>query len=124
MDIKKTQKNSSKVLPLETKTYQGIYGAYTITQEDQSEVKRYRMSLRVCGISFSTCLFQWIYLGPNQAFLWLAPIAISIGLALQWIHIYLRPLHNALKIFWVLGCLGGFLLLAYVGPHKAYIKLI
>jgi len=39
-------------------------------------------------------------------------MSISIGLSLKWIHIYLRPLHQALTIFWGLGCIG-FLILSY-----------
>tara|TARA_Y100001978_G_C23352207_1_gene272539 strand:- start:90 stop:554 length:465 start_codon:yes stop_codon:yes gene_type:complete len=39
-------------------------------------------------------------------------MSISMGSSLKWIHIYLRPLHQALTIFWVLGCIG-FLILSY-----------
>ena len=39
-------------------------------------------------------------------------MSISMGLSLKWIHIYLRPLHKALTIFWLLGCMG-FVILAY-----------
>ena len=43
-------------------------------------------------------------------------MAIGLGLALRWIHIYLRPLHRALQLFWLLGC-AGFALLAWrAGP--------
>jgi uncharacterized integral membrane protein len=34
-------------------------------------------------------------------------MAVGLGLALRWIHIYLRPLHRALRLFWLLGCAGG-----------------
>ena len=36
-----------------------------------------------------------------------------MGLSLKWIHIYLRPLHQTLIIFWVTGCIG-FAILAYL----------
>ena len=39
-------------------------------------------------------------------------MAISIGLSLKWIHIYLRPLHQTLIIFWAVGCIG-LLILSY-----------
>ena len=39
-------------------------------------------------------------------------MSISTGLSLKWIHIYLRPLHQTLTIFWILGCIG-FLILSY-----------
>ncbi|MFM7635796.1 MAG: DUF2301 domain-containing membrane protein, partial [Cyanobacteriota bacterium] len=38
--------------------------------------------------------------------------------ALRWIHIYLRPLHRALKLFWLLGCLGFIALAAVAGPSR------
>jgi uncharacterized integral membrane protein len=47
---------------------------------------------------------------------WLLPLAAGIGLALRWIHIYLRPLHRTLQLFWLLGCLGLGLLAWRVGP--------
>jgi uncharacterized integral membrane protein len=45
-------------------------------------------------------------------------MAAGLGLALLRIHIYLRPLHLALKAFWLLGCLGGLLLAVRVGPDQ------
>ena len=42
-------------------------------------------------------------------------MTISIGLSLKWIHIYLRPLHQLLTIFWVLGCIGLLILLYHFG---------
>jgi uncharacterized integral membrane protein len=47
----------------------------------------------------------------------------GLGLALKWIHIYLRPLHNALKLFWLIGCLGWGLLLMRAGPNEALAML-
>ena len=35
---------------------------------------------------------------------------------MHWIHIYLRPLHRALQLLWLLGCLGFLALAALVGP--------
>ena len=97
--------------------FEGIYGTYKITRADQLEVQRYRFAVFFCGIAFCAGLGQWILLGPDWASLWLMPMAIGLGLALKWIHIYLRPLHKALQIFWAIGCLG-FLLLAFnLGPE-------
>ena len=42
-------------------------------------------------------------------------MSISIGLSLKWIHIYLRPLHQTLTIFWVIGCIGFLILLYHFG---------
>ena len=41
---------------------------------------------------------------------------MGLGLALRWIHIYLRPLHRALQLFWLVGCLGFLGLGLAVGP--------
>ena len=54
--------------------------------------------------------------GGAGAWPWLLPLGAGLGLALQWIHIYLRPLHLALKLFWLLGCLGAAALAWRVGP--------
>ena len=97
---------------------QGVYGKYRITKDDEIEVQRYRISILICGISFCGGIFHWLLLGPALAWLWLIPITISIGLALKWIHIYLRPLHRALQILWAMGCLGLGLLLINFGGHN------
>ena len=49
---------------------------------------------------------------------WLALMAVGLGLALRWIHIYLRPLHRTLQLFWLLGCLGALTLALQVGPSQ------
>jgi uncharacterized integral membrane protein len=41
----------------------------------------------------------------------LVVMAVGLGLALRWIHIYLKPLHRALQLFWLAGC-GGLVALA------------
>ena len=92
--------------------FEGVYGKYRITLSDQMEVQRYRISVLILAISFSVGLGHWMIIGPTSAWIWLLPMCISLGLALQWIHIYFRLLHRLLKGFWILGCLGiGFLLL-------------
>ncbi len=102
---------NENISPATTETmepeFEGVYGRYRITNDDKLEVKKYRLALLTCGISFSAGLTQWLILGPSWAFLWLIPMAISLGLALKWIHIYLRPLHKALQIFWGIGCIGA-----------------
>ena len=90
----------------------GVYGDYIVTSEDKKEVLFYRFSILSCALFFSTGLIQWFTNGSNQIWIWLLGMSISIGLSLKWIHIYLRPLHQTLTIFWVLGCIG-FLILSY-----------
>ena len=90
----------------EESQFNGIYGNYTITTKDKLEVKLYRLSLLICGISFVLGISHWILIGPNLAWIWLILMTISLGTSILWIHIYLRPLHNFLKILWGLGTVG------------------
>ena len=98
--------------------FDGMYGPFTITSTDREEVQRYRICLLVSGISLSAGLLQWWLVGGHWAWLWLLPLGVSLGLALQWIHIYLRPLHQALRLFWLLGCLGWLALMLQTSAHK------
>ena len=100
-------------------TFEGVYGSYTITADDRSEVRRYRIALLVAGLAMSLGLLHWWQLGGSWAWIWVVPLATALGLALQWIHIYLRPLHRALQLLWLLGCLGWAGLLLSVGPTEA-----
>ena len=85
--------------------FEGSFGKYTITLEDKMEVKKYRISVLICGTSFTLGLLQWLVFGPSNAWIWLLPMAISLGLALQWIHIYIKLIHQVLKFFWALGAI-------------------
>ena len=104
-------------------TFEGVYGSYTITAADRDEVRRYRIALLVAGLTMSLGLLHWWQLGGSWAWIWVMPLAAALGLALQWIHIYLRPLHRALQLFWLLGCLGWAGLLLSAGPTEALTTL-
>ncbi|MCX5949901.1 MAG: DUF2301 domain-containing membrane protein [Cyanobacteria bacterium] len=93
-----------------------MFGEFTITQQDQREVLTYRLALSAVALGELALLVQWYRWGPALAWPWLLLMAAGLGLALLRIHIYLRPLHLALKAFWLLGCLGGLLLAVRVGP--------
>jgi uncharacterized integral membrane protein len=95
---------------------QGVYGPFRISDRDRREVLAYRLSLLTAAIAQASLLLQWRLLGGERLWPWLLPLAAGIGLALRWIHIYLRPLHRALQLFWLLGCLGLGLLAWRVGP--------
>ena len=119
-----TEKLSSpKSSSYEELEFEGIYGKYKITYTDHIEVQRYRISVLFCGIAFCAGIGQWILIGPTFAWVWLIPIAIGLGLALKWIHIYLRPLHKTLQILWALGCIGIGILLVGLGNENLLSKL-
>ena len=104
--------------------FEGVYGPYTITSIDRREVQRYRISLLVAGLAMTAGLVHWWQFGDRWAWVWLVPLMAGLGLALHWIHIYLRPLHNALRLFWLTGCLGWGLLLMRAGPNEALTTLV
>jgi len=95
---------------------QGMYGPFTITGSDRREVLGYRLALLLAAIAQAGLLAQWHWLGSRDLWPWLLPLAAGVGLALRWIHIYLRPLHLALQLFWLLGCLGFAGLALVAGP--------
>jgi uncharacterized integral membrane protein len=96
---------------MESNIYQGQFGNFTITQSDRQEVMIYRLGLAIAGLSFSTgtILFLWQDLTPiiEQILTVLFTVFImGLGVSLQTIHIYLKPLHNTLKIFWLIGTIS------------------
>jgi uncharacterized integral membrane protein len=96
--------------------FEGVYGTYTITAEDRREVLGYRLALFGAAIAQAALLVQWSQLGGRHLWPWLLPLVVGVGLALRWIHIYLKTLHRALQLFWLAGSLGFGLLLLRVGP--------
>jgi uncharacterized integral membrane protein len=96
--------------------FEGMYGPFTITNHDRREVLGYRLALLTAAIAQAALLAQWHWLGGRWLWPWLLPLAAGLGLALRWIHIYLRPLHRALQLFWLLGCLGFIGLAVAAGP--------
>ena len=99
---------------------QGVYGDFIVTSNDKKEVLFYRVSILLCGLFFSIGIAQWIANGSHQIWIWLLGMSISMGFSLKWIHIYLRPLHQALTIFWVIGCIG----LAVLAYHFGLTNII
>ena len=101
---------------LREERYEGVYGPFVITEHDRREVLGYRLALFAVAVSQAALLAQWHWLGAGLLWPWLLPMAAGLGLALRWIHIYLRPLHRALQLFWLLGCLGLIGLAVAAGP--------
>ena len=103
--------------------FEGVYGPYSITETDRRDVQRYRLALLTTGLALLAGVLHCWLLGAPWAWLWILPMGSSLGLALLWIHIYLRPLHRALQLFWLMGCIGWATLLISVGPTHALITL-
>ncbi len=98
----------------------GLYGDFIVTSKDKKEVLFYRFSILSCALFFSIGLVQWFANGSSQVWIYFAGLVISLGLSLKWIHIYLRPLHQALILFWAIGCIG----LGIVAHHFGLTNII
>jgi uncharacterized integral membrane protein len=96
----------------ENKVYQGQFGEFTITNEDKQEVIIYRSGLLLAGLSFAiaTSLIINAENNPNNLS-WIGILfsifSLGLGISLWKIHIYLKPLHRLLQIFWLIGTLSG-----------------
>jgi len=105
-------------------SYEGVYGIYTVTAAHRREVLAYRLSFLLLALAQGALLIQWRQFGPALTWPWLLLMGIGLGGALRWVHIYLRPLHRALQIFWLLGCLGMAVLAWQVGPAQILPTLV
>ena len=103
---------------------QGLYGNYQITLSDEIEVKKYRIALLVFSISFCITILQWILLGSDYAWIGLIIMSMSIGLALNWIHIYIKLLHQAIRFLWLLGTIGMLYIMIIYGPSELLSNMI
>lgn len=105
-------------------SYEGVYGIYTVTAAHRREVFAYRLSLLLLALTQAALLIQWRQFGPALTWPWLLLMALGLGGALRWVHIYLRPLHRALQLFWLIGCLGLAVLAWRVGPGQILPTLV
>lgn len=105
-------------------TYQGVYGQYTVTAEHRQEVLFYRLSLLLLALAQAGLLIQWRQWGPGLCWPWLLLMALGLGGALRWVHIYVRVLHRSLQFFWLFGCFGAAVLAYQVGPSEMLPALV
>ena len=88
--------------------YQGQFGEFTINSSDRRGVVIYRGGLLVAALSFAiaTGLILWQGSDPfilNTLTLLYLVFWVGLGISLFTIHIYLKPLHQALQAFWAIG---------------------
>ncbi|MBT9310775.1 DUF2301 domain-containing membrane protein [Leptothoe kymatousa] len=102
--------------------YEGQFGTFVITPEDRREVVIYRSGLGIAALSFALGVTLLGVFGPTPAILWTISglyglLWAGLGISLWYIHIYLRPLHLALQVFWAIGGLASLgLAVALPGP--------
>jgi len=104
-----------QVLDSQPTIYHGQYGDFTITQGDRQEVIIYRLGLLMAALSFTAGSILILWQGPtNHTLQVLTPLAaifaLSLGISLLNIHIYLASLHKLLKVFWLIGTISGVIL--------------
>ncbi|MEB3243659.1 MAG: DUF2301 domain-containing membrane protein [Cyanobacteriota bacterium] len=102
--------------PAPDPVFEGVFGPYTITDKDRREVLAYRIALTSVALAQLALALQWRQWGSEALWPWLVVMALGLGLALRWIHIYLRPLHRALQLFWLVGCGGLLVVAAWLSP--------
>ncbi|MEL7071319.1 MAG: DUF2301 domain-containing membrane protein [Cyanobacteria bacterium J06555_13] len=86
--------------------YEGQFGTFTIEESDRQEVVLYRAGLAIAAGSFllaTVCCFLLPPLAPTVATICYGLLWAGLGLSLFKIHIYVRPLHRALQLFWAIG---------------------
>ncbi|TGG87772.1 MAG: hypothetical protein ERJ69_00120, partial [Aphanocapsa feldmannii 288cV] len=103
---------------------EGVFGTYTITAADRREVSAYRWSVLVLALAQLALVLQWRFVGSAALWPWLVLMVLALGFALRWIHIYLKPLHRALQLLWLLGSLGFLLLALRQGPAALPVALL
>lgn len=92
--------------------YQGQFGPFTIEAKDRREVIIYRLGLTGAALCFLIATGLLLGVGPEtwvlQGLSWLyGGFWLSLGVSLVMIHIYLKPLHRLLQVFWLIGGLAS-----------------
>ncbi|GAB4157195.1 MAG: DUF2301 domain-containing membrane protein [Cyanobacteria bacterium J069] len=94
----------------EPETYQGQFGEFTITKGDRQGVVLYRAALTVAAVCFAAGV-ALVLGGGDDALKWLSPLytvfSLALGASLLLIHIYMKPLHQALQAFWLIGAIAA-----------------
>lgn len=83
--------------------YEGVYGEWTVREQDVIEVWSYRLCLS--AVALSTVVLSTRLGGDTDEAFCVLGIG-ALGVALQLIHIYVTPLKRMLQVFWGLGALG------------------
>jgi uncharacterized integral membrane protein len=102
--------------------YQGQFGSFTVDRTDRLGVVVYRTGLGIAATAVlaGTAIITWGYSASN-ALIWLDGLLIvfclALGVSLFTIHIYLKPLHQLLKLLWAVGSVSALILL-FIAQHS------
>lgn len=108
-------------------TYAGHFGPFTITDADRQEVRVYRSGLGLVASSFAIGVGLIVGFGAqawvlNSLTVLYSLFWLGLGVSLWKIHIYMRPLHLALQVFWAIGGVAS-LVVALVDPRPLFVAL-
>ncbi|MEB3174291.1 MAG: DUF2301 domain-containing membrane protein [Cyanobacteriota bacterium] len=103
--------------------YQGQFGPFTLDKQDYQEVILYRAGLGLAALSFLCGAGLTLTLDPSPVLTQILTALYwsflgGLGLSLWMIHIYLRPLHRLLQVFWLVGVMTSLALSVKVGPFS------
>ncbi len=105
---------------IEPVTFQGQFGEFTITDRDRREVIIYRSGLAIAALCFAIATGLTLGYGNSLPIQHLISVlysgfCLALGVSLFTIHIYLKPLHQALQIFWGIG-IAASVAIAHASP--------
>lgn len=105
----------------ESVVYQGQFGEFTINDRDRAGVIVYRSGLALAALSFVLGSLLVLWQGTTPLVLRLlslcfASFTLGLGISLLTIHIYLRPLHRLLQLFWGIGTVSA-LVFSFQSPE-------
>eukprot|EP00286_Rhodomonas_abbreviata_P006855 CAMPEP_0181328664 /NCGR_PEP_ID=MMETSP1101-20121128/22859_1 /TAXON_ID=46948 /ORGANISM="Rhodomonas abbreviata, Strain Caron Lab Isolate" /LENGTH=303 /DNA_ID=CAMNT_0023437613 /DNA_START=56 /DNA_END=964 /DNA_ORIENTATION=+ len=112
--------------------FKGEFGVWFVYEEDAFEVLTYRLSLLVAALSVAggAALMSLPALTnapppPAMAFdVCGAMFLASFGVSLSTIHIYMKPLHNMLKVLWAAGVMGSAIVVAADPSHSLVVSTV
>lgn len=101
--------------PEQLTVYQGQFGEFTVTQNDRTKVIIYRLGLCLAAFNFAIATLLVLIIGEqpwvlNLLTLLFVMFSVGLGISLVTIHIYLRPLHRLLQIFWMIGTITALII--------------
>ena len=103
------QASSDRASKIVRGPYEGMYGNWNLTQGDVDGVNLYRGALLVSALCTGAGVASYQLDLANGLLLdaLFGVHTIAFGVALAYIHIYIKPLHNMLKILYGAGLVGA-----------------
>lgn len=106
--------------------FNGQFGTWIVDEKDAAEVLVYRSSLVVAAAAVAAASGMVLLpalLGGDAPAAWSLDLAaavffVSFGVSIKTIHIYMKPMHDFLKVLWLGGAVGSIGVLAASESHS------